>query len=286
MIRQLISVFFLSVMALTAQAETVKVFIPPDVLNDYQAFLNGRSPIEIDDFSGQSARRDVVEVVLFQQALAQTSHRWQIQFVEQPDYGAMLTGLEAGEAIASVTSLWRKDLTARFDALYMTTAVIERGQFEAGFYTHSDNDTAQQSRTNREIQSLKGVSSRSWVIDWKTLENFGATVSHADTWGDMVSQVMKGEQDYLLAPFQPTDDLRLELDEGVLRPIPNVKIALMGTRHFAVSRNHPLGWEFNTSLHRGLMALKKDGVVVRAYEDSGFLNAQAKDWREVTFAKR
>lgn len=267
-------------------AEQVNVYIPPDVLADYQTFLNGRDPLTITDYSGEGARRDVVEVVLFQQALAYANDRWQIRFIEQPDYGAMLDGLETGDAIASVTSLWRKDLSPRWEKLYITTAVIERGQFEAGFYTPISNLEAQRSRTNPQLKTLKGVSSRNWVIDWKTLESFGANVTHADTWGEMVQQVFSGDMDYLLAPFQATPDLSLTLDEGTLVPIPNVKIALLGTRHFAISRAHPLGWDFNTALHRGLMALKKEGTLEQAYMDCGFLNPQARDWREVTVASR
>jgi hypothetical protein len=276
----------LSTLMVVAAAETVNVYIPPDVLADYEVFLDGRSPKHIRDYSGEGARRDVIEVVLFQQALHLKGGKWDIQFVEQPEYGAMLDGIESGEAIASVTSLWRKDLTTRWSNLYITTAVIERGQFEAGFYTPDSNANALQSRTNKKIKALRGVSSRNWVIDWRTLENFGANVHHADTWGEMVEQVFNGESDYLLAPFQSSDDLSLTLPEGTLVPIPNVKIALMGTRHFAISRTHPLGQEFNNALHRGLMAMKKDGTLEKAYADCGFLNQQARDWREVTVASR
>jgi hypothetical protein len=285
-IKKLILGALLSTFIATVFAETVEVYIPPDVLLDYQKFLDGREPEQIRDFSGDGARRDVIEVILFQQALNLKGRQWDIRFVEQPEYGAMLDGLESGEAIASVTSLWRKDLTTRWSNLYITTAVIERGQFEAGFYTPQTNAEALQSRTNQKLKSLKGVSSRNWVIDWRTLENFGANVQHADTWGQMVEQVFSGESDYLLAPFQSTDDLSLVLPEGTLVPIPNVKIALMGTRHFAVSRTHPMGQQFNNALHRGLMEMKKNGTLVQAYADCGFLNQQARDWREVTIASR
>lgn len=275
----------LALLLITAfvSAETVDVYIPPDVLNDYQIFLNGRDPATIKDFSGNSSRRDVVEVVLFMQALARTGNRWDVHFVEQSSYEDMLKGLEAGDAITSVTSLWRKDLSSRWSSLFMTTAVLERGQFEAGFYTLQTNQQALSSQKNREIRNLKGVSSEAWVIDWKSLQNFGANVKHLDTWGEMVSEVSSNRSDYLLAGFQATDDLSLNLGDGiVLLPIPNVKIALLGTRHFAISRVHPLGWEFNLALHRGLMSLKKDGTIIKAYTDCGFINTSVVDWREVT----
>lgn len=262
-------------------AETVLVYIPPDVLADYQLFLDGRNPLKISDYVGNKARRDVIEVVLFQQALARMGNRFKVQFIEQPDYGAMLDGLESGDAIASVTSLWRRDLSPRWDNLFITAAVIDRGQFEAGFYTSATNQAAIQSQDMDDLKALRGVSSESWVIDWQTLQDFGANVRHVDTWSEMVAEVFASKSDYLLAPFQPTPDLSLTLPEGTLVPIPNVKISLVDTRHFAVSRSHPLGREFNTALHRGLMRMKKDGLVTKAYSDSGFLNTQVSRWREV-----
>ncbi len=264
-----------------AWAETVRVYIPPDVLADYKVFLQDRDPLQISDYSGEGARRDVIEVVLFQQALARTGNRFNVQFIEQPDYGAMLDGIESGDAIASVTSLWRRDLSPRWDNLYITAAVIDRGQFEAGFYTPESNYAAIESQAISELRALRGVSSKNWVIDWQTLQDFGANVTHVDTWGEMVAQVFSNQSDYLLAPFQATSDLSLELPEGKLVPIPNVKISLVDTRHFAVSRVHPLGWDFNTALHRGIMRLKKDGVVTKAYTDCGFLNAQVSTWYQV-----
>lgn len=190
--------------------------------------------------------------------------------------------MSEGTAIASATSAWLNDLTSRWEELYITTAVIERGQFEAGFYTLADNSEAMNARTDAELRRLKAISSRNWVIDWETLNAFGAEeLTHADTWGEMVEAVFSGQQDYLLAPFQQTERMQLQLEAGTLVPIPGVKIGLAGTRHFAISRAHPEGSYFNSSLHLGLMRLKKAGIVTRAYKDAGFINREVDDWRAV-----
>lgn len=44
------------------------VAVPQDVWDDHRSFLNGRAPQSIAFFGGPGARRDVVELVLVQQA--------------------------------------------------------------------------------------------------------------------------------------------------------------------------------------------------------------------------
>lgn len=281
----LLCVVLVSTLLVSAHAETVKVYIPPDVLADYQLFVGDRDVKKIREYSGQGARRDVIEVVLFMQAIGLSSRNWQVQFVEEGNYNDILSGLVEGRAVASATSLWRSDLSERISALYLTTGIIARGEFEAGLYTSPNNLVALSADTLSDVKALKGISSRNWVIDWETLQSIGANVEHAESWSDMVSAVLSRNSDYLLAPFQATPDLSLSLTEGKLVPIPGVKIGLVGTRHYAVSRQHQQGWLFNVSLHTGLMELKRNGTVEKAFVDSGFWNKAVRDWMNITLAK-
>lgn len=266
----------------SALAQPLTVLVPPDVWSDYERLLNGRDPLLMEDYRGPGSRRDVVEVVLLQQALARAGSDYELTFQVESDYNATLDALVKGSAIASATSAWLSDLTPIWNDIFITTAVIDRGQFEAGFYTTPTNTRALNARDDDALRSLRGISSRHWEIDWETLNAFGAEqLTHAQSWGQMVDSVLAGEQDYLLAPFQQTRDLSLRLAEGTLIPIPGVKIGLAGTRHFAVSRAHPASRDFNTALHLGLMRLKKDGTLRRAYEDAGFINRDVADWRPV-----
>lgn len=266
----------------TTWAQPLTVLVPPDVWSDYERLVDGRDPLSIRDYSGPGSRRDVVEVILLQQALARAGSRYELSFQVEADYSATLDALVRGAAVASATSAWLSDLIPIWNDIFITTAVIERGQFEAGFYTAPGNRQALTAQNDEALRALRAVSSRYWEIDWETLNAFGAQqLTHAQNWGQMVEAVLSGEQDYLLAPFQQTENLALNLSEGTLMPIPGVKIGLAGTRHFAISRAHPAGRDFNTALHLGLLRLKKDGTVQRAYEDAGFINTEVANWRPV-----
>ena len=58
----------------------LSLVIASDVLSDYHKFLGDREPVEIKDYSGNHSRRDVVEVVLLQQALARGGFQAEVLF--------------------------------------------------------------------------------------------------------------------------------------------------------------------------------------------------------------
>ena len=49
--------------------QTLTAAVDEDIIADYQLFVGERDPLDIIHFSGPGARRDVVEIVLLQQAL-------------------------------------------------------------------------------------------------------------------------------------------------------------------------------------------------------------------------
>ncbi|WP_119394824.1 hypothetical protein [Salinibius halmophilus] len=266
----------------TAMAETIRVNVgaPADVLADYNKWLGGRDVTTIRDFSGEGSRRDVVELALVVQAIDRADVDIEVNFVGMNTAADILEGIRSGEIVAGGTGLWKSDLSTFWTDLYITTALVPRDSFEAGFYTSPDNFRALNVRTREELLNLSAISSRQWTADWKTLSGLGIDdLYDTPEWPDMVDRVRNLEVDYLLAPFQPTEGMSLVLEgDQRLVPIPNFKIGLAGSRHLAVSRNHPDGQIFNAALHLGLLLLKEEGIVDKAYRDSGFYNSNVVNW--------
>jgi hypothetical protein len=63
----------LSNAAQALDASKIQIYVWDDVYDDYTRFLNGRHVEEISDFSGQYIRRDVVDMILAQQALVKVT---------------------------------------------------------------------------------------------------------------------------------------------------------------------------------------------------------------------
>lgn len=275
----MLAVAGLSLTAVSAAraVESFVVAVPSDVLADYEQFIGIRDPIALTDFGGPHSRRDVVEVVLLQQALRRGGWQHKLELVGLPTTARLLREVEHGNTLCSATSYWRDDVAP--GNVHYSDSVVESGEFEAGLYALASNERAMAAKNLADVRRLTILSNRSWVVDWHTLEQLGiANLQHVGQWDVMPRMVAKGRADLLLAPFQPTPDLSLAVEGVRLVPIPRLKIGLAGTRHFIVSRRHPLGGALLQALNTGLAQLRRKGVVRQAYVQSGFFNPKVADW--------
>jgi len=260
-------------------AQSLKVLVPPDVLSDYTAFLDGRDPLAVTDYSGLHSRRDVVECVLFQQALALGGLDARVSMEPVASYSRTTLELKSGEALAGATSIWRRDLVRIDDDIFISPPLIRNGEFEAGLYASPDNERAMAARTLADVRRLTAVCNPQWTTDWELLTRLGpGCILNAHCWRVMVRMASQGRADFLLAPFQPTPGMRLYAFDATLAPIPGLKVRLAGSRHFAVSRRHPQGERVFRALTAGIARMREAGTIVRAYTESGFFNRDTRDW--------
>jgi hypothetical protein len=267
---------------ISAAVPKVPVAVADDVLKDYTSWLNGRDVLSVTAFGGPGTRRDVVEVALFQQALAQGGWSESISLIGVPSYARLQEELRTGHVAASANTLWRSDLLL-LDGVAVSHPLIPVGEFEAGIYTTSANAAAY-SVTDREgVRQLRFVSSKTWTADWRTLEALAPVqIDDVATWEAMVRMVVDQRVDAVLAPFQSTEDLSMQAYGATLVPIPGLKIGLTGSRHFAVAGRHHDGARLMECLNRGLLLLKANEVIRQAYRESGFLNPKTDDWQLIT----
>lgn len=255
------------------------VTVPSDVLEDYHAFLKGRNPLELGHYGGPHTRRDVVEVILLQQALQRGGLNQRVVLEALPNAARILREIESGHAICSGTSYWREDVPADSAHFLFSDALVEAGQFEAGLYTVPGNRQAMAARTLADVRQLRALSNRSWTVDWRTLEQLGVRqLQHVAQWPGMSKMVEADRADFLLAPFQASADLSLVVGTVRLVPIPGIKVGLDGTRHFLVSRQHPRAAALLQHLNAGLASLRNKGVIRQAYVQSGFFNPRVAQW--------
>ncbi len=262
-------------------AEPLAVLVPADVLVDYRAWLGTRDAATLDDFAGPGLRRDVVEVALLQRALRAGGRSDAVTFVTAPNYQRFLAELADGQAALIGTSAWRADLVALGDRVLISAPIIADGEFVAGLYTRPDAP-ALAARTLADVRGLSAISNPGWTADWTALSALGLRELHGTTtWPAMVRMVAAGSCDFLLAPFQATPDLALSCDGTRLVPIPGLKIALAGSRHFAVAAHLPEAAALRAALDRGLATLVAAGTIRRAYEQSGFFSARTAEWTRI-----
>ncbi|QLG88284.1 hypothetical protein HQ393_08505 [Chitinibacter bivalviorum] len=269
-----------------AEDKVITILTQQDVFNDYQKFIGQRDPLSLTQYGGPASRRDVVELVLVQQALKAGGNELPIKIVKvdntSDSYNRYIKEITSGSATMGGNSAWLIDLKPLADKVLISEPVIRNGEFEAGLYTTSDNAEARLSRTLPEIQKLTAVVAESWKPDVATLESLKFSILlKTHSWDSMVGMLFKKRADVLLAPFQPTPDMSMDVGGKKLVPIQNVKVGLQGSRHFFVSKVDPMGAQVSKQLNAGLEKLREKGLIDKAYRDAGFFNSATKSWNRL-----
>lgn len=265
----------------TAIAEqTIVAAVDEDIIADYQLFVGERDPLLIDYYGGPGARRDVIEIVLLQQALALGGFKEKITLRPENSYLRILKLVADGQVALSGALKWREDIKPYATHLFKTKAVVKKGEFIAGLYTRADNQRALKANTLEKIRLLSAASNNHWNADVRTLNELGIKKIYFSTyWVQIVRMVVAKRADVTLAPFQVNPDMKVMVDGLELVPIPGIKVALPGSRHWAVSKIHPRGEEIFNALARGINELEKKNIIQRAYEECGFYHPEVRNWK-------
>jgi ABC-type amino acid transport substrate-binding protein len=254
--------------------------VSDDVLEDYRRFLGDRDPVDVTDYGGAHARRDVAEVVLIHQALSHAKLSTGLDMLARPTDARLKLDLIQGLGACTATSYWRGDFAAHEPDLLFSQALVEDGEFEAGLYTLPSNRQALAARSLEDLRRLRLLSNRGWRVDWQTLVDLGLQdrLQHVGNWSLMPRMLQSGRADVLLAPFQPGEGMVLKVQGITLVPVPGLKISMHGTRHYVLSARHPASAQLAPALDAGLQALRRSGQLKRAYTQSGFFHPAVKDW--------
>lgn len=258
---------------------TITAAVDEDIIADYQLFIGERDPISVNYYGGLGARRDVIELVLLQQALHLGGFTGKVLLRPENSYLRILKLVQDGQVPISGALMWHDDLSSYTDQIFETKAVVKEGEFIAGLYTHSSNRRALTSTSLKQIQQLSAASNDHWKADIETLQGLGIKKIHFATyWVQIVRMVVAGRADLTLAPFQSNSEMKVKVEQLELVPIPGIKVALPGSRHWPVSKKHPRGAEIFAALEKGISILEAQRVFQRAYEECGFFHPETNNW--------
>ncbi len=280
-LRHLAIVLGLLFLATRLQAETpARIGVLPDIQADYRQFLGERNPAAVDYYGGPHARRDVIDLILMQQALALGGFTKPLEFFEEENYFRSIRNVLDGKTLTVSGTIWYQDLEAQQDKVHITPPLVLDGQFSVGFYTSSDNIKAQASKSLAQLTQLKVVTSRQWKPDLITLESMGFNkIMYTPNWINMARMINAKRVDLTLSPFAMNPEQEIVVDGIRLVPIKGVRVAIRGSRHWPVSKSHPLGDAFYQALSKGISQLRADGTIERAYRECGFFHPELANWQ-------
>lgn len=250
----------------------IQIYVRDDVYIDYKRFLNGRKVSEITDFSGEYIRRDVVDMILAQQALALGGFTKEFEYQTGNVNFRNTKLLVQGKLLLSMDSYWLEDAKAMSDSVYISKALIKRGEYYAGVFYSPNNEKMQQLHSYQQLINFTSVSTPRWRTDWETLHNLPLNklfVEHE--WVSQARMVSMMWADFMLMPLMPSLKNEFNLEGIKLVAHPNLVMLLDGSRHLVVSKAHPYGKEAFKALQKGLKILRERGMIIKAYTQAGFI---------------
>ncbi|MDR3412563.1 MAG: hypothetical protein P4L87_16755 [Formivibrio sp.] len=283
--KKLLSAVFLGFWFSTAQAAVV-VPVPVTISDDSRinAFLTNNSLRTLNHYDPKLLDSGgLVEQVLFRRAVLLGGLDAKFSAFIVPNSARARESIRDGSAVGGGFAAWNSFYQENTTDFYESDAVIPVGRFEKGLYTTAQKLGQLKIKTSHDLQHLSVVSTKTWVIDWATLEQLKfAKIMDVPTMEQQFRMVQAGWADITLHDFANTPDMSVVVDGIRLYPIPGVKVALIGSRHFIVSRKHPAGAQVFEALQNGLKIMQKTGEIDRAFFESGFYNMTARNWLLLT----
>jgi len=256
---------------LYASQHNVLIYIRDDVYVDYLQFVADREISTIDDFSGKKIRRDVVDMIIAQQALKLGGFNYRFNYAPGKVNFRNTKMLQNGKLLISFDSYWLQDAQPLSNKVYISEEVIRNGEYVAGIYTSPKNTKTLSIKKLSDLETLTAVSTPRWKTDWHTLQQLPIRqLTREDSWLSMVRMVNIEWIDFILMPFNSTPDQSFTMDKVHLVPVKNIGVVLKDSRHFVISRMHPKGDEAFIAINKGLKILRKRGAIVKAYTQAGF----------------
>ncbi|MBC3936195.1 HAMP domain-containing histidine kinase [Undibacterium sp. CY7W] len=257
---------------------TIKIGVPKDVYDDWQ-MIQQQGQAEYAAFQAhERLRRDLVELYFLMQALRTCWSGAETVLLPVTDYATGLRMLQTGQLSALGTTVWQMDACAIASDVLLSAPVITEEQSLVGIYTLLGNEMALRCRKKEDLRDLRFVCSKDWSVDWTTLQHLG--VKHCldmKNWHEMVLMLAEGEVDAILAPFSMRDDLALLVDGHVFVPLPGIRVALRGSRHFALSPVE-YGPQLVEKVMPAILAQVEGGQFAAALLECGYLNQATSAW--------
>jgi len=250
----------------------IKMFLRDDVYEDYITFLAGRDPLGITSFSGHKIRRDVVDMIIAQQALKLGGFNKTFKYKVGKINFRNTKLLEQGTLLLSFDTYWLSDAHQLHEKIYITAAVIKKGQYLAGIFAHPSNEKVFSIKSLEDFKGLTSVSTPRWRTDWTTLMDLPLKeVFQEHEWLGQTRMVNLKWADFMLMPFMPARGNVYKLASIELKAVPGIAIMLDDSRHFVISKKHPDGLAAYQAIQIGLDKLRAKGLIMQAYREAGFI---------------
>lgn len=255
----------------------VPVLIAEDVKLHLERLSKQTNILTLNDFSNLPQGRDLVDVILLNQALHLGKCHCRLEYFDNSVYGRNIDLLNSGKFALSADTLWLSDIETHPESLLASKAVINKGDYDVGLYTSKNNDKALKAQDTDDISRLTAISNRFWTADWHTINQLKPSkLAHIESFPNMKRLVKSEIADFTLLHFRVNEN---DLSYEEMLPIPNIKAVLWDSRHYAISTHFPEYQRIAKAINAGLKQLHQQNKIETAYQSVGINHPLTAHWK-------
>ena len=260
----------------------LKITACAEVTDSFDNWTAATPWAQITSYRNANAHRPVVDLLLELQALKAGGLDFDFELVRKLTYELAKIEVIEGRAELTAETIWNDEIARNANDLLKTDEIIRTGEFVKGVYVLPTNARLQQLGSLDELRDSVGAVVSTWALDVKTMEDMKLKGLVKTVRPELVfSLIQKQQADFTLAEFSPSPDMGTVSGGVKFVPVPNCKVAIMGSRSWIVSKASPQAEKIFNALARGVRFLRDNGTIERAYQESGFFNPRVANWKRL-----
>ncbi|KZN45636.1 hypothetical protein [Pseudoalteromonas luteoviolacea] len=262
----------------------ISVPVNRDIYGFAQTILNAQDldSISPDIFDHPLCQRDVVDLIIIQKALQVGKADVTLDFfmIDHEEREEIL--LQSGMSMISVDTIWLSQAKALGDSVLISSPIIRKGEYFAGIYAAESRAKTLASQIKQDFSNITVVSNKAWSVDWSTIKKLNPKrLFNESDWTMMARLVSNEWVDIMLIPFNNKTPFRYTGKGYKVEAVQGVKVALLDSRHFVISKKYQNSQAIFDSLQLGIKQLRANKFIEKSYQKCGFLNVLVDKWREI-----
>lgn len=262
--------------------EHLKISANAAAIDAFTNWTSATSWDQIKNYKNANAIRPVVDLILELQALKAGGLDFDFELVRALTYELAKIEVVEGRAALTAETIWDDEIDVHAKALLRTEPIIRNGEFVKGVYVLPGNEQLLKLSTAEELRACVGAVVSGWALDVKTMEDIKLKGLVKTATPEVVfAAIQKKQAEFTLAEFSGRPDMSTELAGVKLVPVPQCKVAIMGSRSWIVAKSTPNAAAIHKALAAGTKILRDNGTIERAYSECGFFNPRVADWKRL-----
>lgn len=282
-------IFFLPQMGSPNTKITISVAATPDKIEAYNSYLksNKYDQLNIPSSILNSPYQDAVELIIIDNALKSGGLDANIMFLEVPNIRREAEEVAKGNAVIGSHLISNSNLEIPDYKLhmYLIMTTVQSKKLFKGVFCLPDNRNLLKVRSAEELNDAgTALIAPDWDNEHMALRKMGIEhIKRSAQSESMFELIRSGQADWIPLKFQRTPDMSITSDGTRLVPVPGLKITLVESKKFIISRRNIHGQIVHQALEKGLERMRRRGQIQELLSSTGEVIPFLKNWKSLNY---